>query len=138
MQKYYTVMPGIQNFLAGDGDYTPGGYTRKFFEPPARRGGPSVHTCLFVRPRCCSCCNSPNSGLVVEWSKAHVSCVLPPGYQGFEPWFHLELESDWKLTRRDFPLGWHVNHVAFFWAPDLITGSYSTAGRARKLCDGSF
>ncbi len=41
--------------------------------------------------------------LVVEWSKAHVSCVLPPSYQGFEPWFQLELESDWKLPRRDFP-----------------------------------
>ncbi|MCP3667882.1 MAG: hypothetical protein GY696_36240 [Gammaproteobacteria bacterium] len=42
-------------------------------------------------------------GLVVEWSEAHVSCVLPPGNQGFEPWFQLELESDWKLPRRDFP-----------------------------------
>ncbi len=34
-------------------------------------------------------------GLVVEWSKAHVSCVLLLGYQGFEPWFQRELESDW-------------------------------------------
>ncbi len=42
-------------------------------------------------------------GLVVEWSKAHVSCVLLLGYQGFEPWFQLELESMWKLPRRDFP-----------------------------------
>ncbi|MCP3665749.1 MAG: hypothetical protein GY696_25180 [Gammaproteobacteria bacterium] len=41
--------------------------------------------------------------LLVEWSKAHVLCVLPPGCQGFEPWFQLELESDRKLPRRDFP-----------------------------------
>ncbi len=47
--------------------------------------------------------------LVAEWSKAHVSCVLLPGYQGFEPWFQLELESDWKLPRRGFPF------KAFFW-----------------------
>ncbi len=38
-----------------------------------------------------------------EWSKAHVSCVLLLGNQGFEPWFQHELESDWKLPRRDFP-----------------------------------
>ncbi len=28
--------------------------------------------------------------LMVEWSKAHVSCILLLGYQGFEPWFQLE------------------------------------------------
>ncbi len=42
-------------------------------------------------------------GLVVAWSKADDSCVLLLGYQGFEPWFQLELESDWKLPKRDFP-----------------------------------
>ncbi len=47
--------------------------------------------------------NSYSIGLGGRWSKAHVSCVLPPGYQGFEPWFQLELESDWKLPRRDCP-----------------------------------
>ncbi len=31
--------------------------------------------------------------LEAEWSP----CVLPTSYQGFEPWFHLEFESDWEL-----------------------------------------
>ncbi len=44
------------------------------------------------------------AALVVEWSKVRVFVrVLPSGYQGFEPWFQLELERDWELPRRDFP-----------------------------------
>ncbi len=50
-----------------------------------------------------------NVGMVVEWSKAHVWWVLILGYQAFEPWFQLELESDWEVAKKGFPF------QGFFW-----------------------
>ncbi len=40
-----------------------------------------------------------------SWTSNGLRChlVSPTGDQGFEPWFQLELESDWELPRRDFP-----------------------------------
>ncbi len=43
--------------------------------------------------------------LVDVWSKVHVFGRTAPRLSGVrgEPWFQLELESDWELPRRAFP-----------------------------------
>ncbi len=68
--------------------------TDKFGKATEAKPGDLIESCLLF----------DRDGRVLEWSKVHVfvRIILPPGYQVFEPWFLLELKSDWELPIRDF------------------------------------